>query len=311
MRAVAHYVDRVERWESEGHDTSFYRVAGELLVALDDSELDRLGAVHEQSRRAVEQFGGKGVGPPVILEAGELARRFALLGPARGAVLLPEVGQVDGRALKRHLLGTIADAGSVVTQGSARVVIEDDGKAAALVEDRHIVADEVIVAAGVWTPAVLNGLVGASIVSPQRGQLVHARLAGSSELPCVSGFRGHYALAFADDRIVVGATRESNSGFAVTATVAGIEQVLSQARELVPSIGQAELLEVRVGLRPASADGLPVVGRLPGFENLSVVTGFGPQGLTVGLYTGMQLAVELDGEASSIPASFRPARLTA
>jgi D-amino-acid dehydrogenase len=97
----------------------------------------------------------------------------------------------------------------------------------------------------------------------------------------------------------------------VTPTVGGIEQVLSQARELVPTIGEAELLDVRVGLRPASADGLPVVGRLPGYENLSVITGFGPQGLTIGLCTGMQLALELDGEASSIPASFHPARLTA
>ena len=312
MRAASYYVDLVQRWKSEGHDTStFYRVGGELLLALDDSERDRLGPVYDRFRDAVEQFGTSGVGQPGLLEASELVARFPLLGPAQAAVFLPEVAQINGRVLKRYLLDQVADAGSVIIQGTARVVVQDDGKAVTLVDDSQIEADEVVVAAGVWTPEVLNGLVTAEIVVPQRGQLVHGRLAGSAELPSISGFRGHYALSYADDRIVVGATRETNSGFAVIATLGGIEQVLSQARELVPSIGQAELLEIRVGLRPVSADGLPVVGRHPEFDNLSVVTGFGAQGLTLCLHTGSQLAAEIDGDASSIPASFSPARLTA
>ena len=53
---------------------------------------------------------------------------------------------------------------------------------------------------------------------------------------------------------------------------------------------------VRVGLRPVSADGLPVIGPIPDVEGAYVATGHGPTGLTLGPYTGTLVARLVRGE---------------
>jgi glycine oxidase len=59
--------------------------------------------------------------------------------------------------------------------------------------------------------------------------------------------------------VLVGATVE-DAGFDVRPTVAGLAQLVTAAMGLMPSIGQGEFLETRVGLRPATPDNLPLVG---------------------------------------------------
>jgi len=53
---------------------------------------------------------------------------------------------------------------------------------------------------------------------------------------------------------------------------------------------------VRVGLRPACRDGLPVLGRLPGLDNVHVATGYGADGLLVSPWCGQLVAREVLGD---------------
>jgi D-amino-acid dehydrogenase len=50
--------------------------------------------------------------------------------------------------------------------------------------------------------------------------------------------------------------------------------------------------EVRVGFRPLSNDGLPLLGQVASVPGLVIATGLGPYGLTVGPYMGL-LAAQL------------------
>jgi D-amino-acid dehydrogenase len=54
---------------------------------------------------------------------------------------------------------------------------------------------------------------------------------------------------------------------------------------------------VRVGLRPVSADSLPVLGPVPGWDNVHLVTGHGMDGLLLGPYSAA-LVAESIGEGS-------------
>ena len=47
---------------------------------------------------------------------------------------------------------------------------------------------------------------------------------------------------------------------------------------------------MRVGLRPLSADGLPVLGEIPGAHGVYVATGHGPSGLQLGPYSAKIVA---------------------
>ena len=57
---------------------------------------------------------------------------------------------------------------------------------------------------------------------------------------------------------------------------------------MAPSLAEAELVQQTACLRPLSADGMPVVGMVPGWENLFVVTGGGRKGIlwSTGMCTG-------------------------
>jgi D-amino-acid dehydrogenase len=91
--------------------------------------------------------------------------------------------------------------------------------------------------------------------------------------------------------------------------VEGVHEVLGDALEVVPGLAEAALGEVRVGLRPGSADGLPVCGRVPGVEGAYLATGHGPTGLQMGPYTGRQVARLVRGEPLETDMdAFSPAR---
>jgi D-amino-acid dehydrogenase len=58
-----------------------------------------------------------------------------------------------------------------------------------------------------------------------------------------------------------------------------VHQVLSEALRVAPDLAGATLQELRVGLRPARPDLLPMLGPLPDYPNVFALTGFGANGL--------------------------------
>ena len=97
-------------------------------------------------------------------------------------------------------------------------------------------ADETVLAAGAWAPPLLAPLGLELAVQPQRGQILHLRLPGvdTRHWPVLLPMSSHYLLAFDDSRVVVGATRETGSGFDHRFTAAGIRQV---AVDMVEPVG--------------------------------------------------------------------------
>jgi D-amino-acid dehydrogenase len=79
--------------------------------------------------------------------------------------------------------------------------------------------------------------------------------------------------------------------------VAGIQEVLNEALRVAPGLAQAEIRDIRVGLRPLTSDTMPVLGPVPGIEHILLVTGHGPTGLTLGPYSGKIIAEAALGQA--------------
>jgi D-amino-acid dehydrogenase len=149
------------------------------------------------------------------------------------------------------------------------------------------------------------------LIQPQRGQIVHLHLSGqeTNSWPIVLPPGSHYLLAFDDSRVVAGATRESGAGFDYRVTAAGQAEVLSEALRIAPGLGVASLVETRVGFRPVSLDGRPLLGRTRNVEGLVIGNGLGAAGLTIGPLAGRLLAdVVLDRQPALDLASFDPLR---
>ena len=67
------------------------------------------------------------------------------------------------------------------------------------------------------------------------------------------------------------------------------ERLRAIVRAVAPALGGAEVLEARACHRPVTADGLPLLGRVPGVAGAYVATGHGPWGILNGPASGEAL----------------------
>ena len=131
--------------------------------------------------------------------------------------------------------------------------------------------DAVVLAAGSWAGRVTVGMDEPVPVRPVRGQLVHLRWTGSP-LARVLWSSRCYVVPWRDGSVLVGATLEE-VGFNEQATVAGLSGLLEAAGEILPGTSDAGFDGVRVGLRPGTVDGLPVIGRSSTVPNVIYAVG--------------------------------------
>jgi D-amino-acid dehydrogenase len=299
VEAVGYYPALIERLRDEQAGDTGYARCGQLVVAVTDDEIEPF----ERARRLV--FGRqrrRGLPRPDDLHEVTAAQARELSPPlahVHGAIYSRGAARVDGRLLNRALRIAAEARGLVVRAGSVDRLVLEGGAARGLVIDGETVpAGAVAIAGGAWSEAFGRQLGVTIPVAPQRGQIIHLGLPGAdtSRWPVVSAFHHHYMVAWPDSRVVAGATRETGSGFAPHTTTAGVREVLSEALRVAPGLAAAEIREIRVGLRPFSADALPVLGPVPGAAGVFLVTGHGPSGLTLGPYSGKIVAAQMLGK---------------
>ena len=103
----------------------------------------------------------------------------------------------------------------------------------------------------------LSQLKGLSLEGPFRREMGQRQLSGTMALTLQMPDR---MVPWLNGRVLVGATVE-DAGFDERATAQGVSDLLQAGCALVPQLWQASFIEVRVGLRPATVDGLPVIGK--------------------------------------------------
>jgi D-amino-acid dehydrogenase len=240
---------------------------------------------------------------PRLLDPAHARQMFPYLRSDLAAVLVPEAARVDGEVVRTELLRAASSSGARLLTGPTTLDLAGHRVVGAVIGGRREGADAVVVAAGAWSADVLRP-AGVNVpVDAQRGQILHLRVPGvdTSALPIVHPIAAsHYLLPFADSRIVVGATRETGSGYDPRLTAGGVARVLDDALGVAPGLANATLAELRVGLRPATPDGDPILGRVSGYEELWIATGMGPTGLTLGPYSGRLVAHALLGRTPEV-----------
>ncbi|MBI3690100.1 MAG: glycine oxidase ThiO [Mycolicibacterium aromaticivorans] len=160
-------------------------------------------------------------------------------------------------------------------------------------DDARDGVDTVVIANGIDAPALWPGLQ----VRPVKGEVLRLRWRrGCMPVPQrvirarVHG-RAVYLVPRADG-VVVGATQYEH-GRDTAPSVAGVRELLDDACEVMPALGEYELAECAAGLRPMTPDNMPIVGRLD--ERTLVATGHGRSGFLLAPWTAQRIAAELMG----------------
>jgi glycine oxidase len=240
---------------------------GTLYLAFSDGDLDAIEDRYDWQTRAglsVERLGGD--------EARELEP--CVSGAALGALRFPQDIQVENRRLLSALATSINILGvNIATRTTARSLIVEGNRLTGVQTLRGVLnCRAAVVAAGTWSrfieypPPCPNPQI-----RPIRGQMICFEAKPQLTRHVIYTPRG-YLVPRRDGRLLAGSTSE-DVGFDRTVTKSGAGKIFQHAQEISPKISELPIVDKWAGLRPRSADGLPVLGPCDEIDGLFYATG--------------------------------------
>jgi len=161
-------------------------------------------------------------------------------------------------------------------------------------------ADAYVVALGSYSPLLLHPLGVRILVYPAKGYSVTFPIRPGSRAPSISLTDEAYQMVFSrlGERLRIAGTAELN-GYNTELNQARCENILRRALELFPDVGNRSEAKFWTGLRPATPNNIPYVGRTK-YGNLFLNTGHGTLGWTLACGSGKLLSDIIDGRRSDI-----------
>lgn len=281
LRIYPDFVAAIEN--TSGQSTEFTR-EGALQIFLGpqgESERDALFTEYH------------GLGLPIESLSLDAARHLEpSLGPnARAAAYLPNEATVNPRSLTAAVMAAIQRRGVDIRSRSAvnALLHENNRCVGVIAAGEKITAKFIVVAAGCFSSGVApdDDLFSQFVPTrPVRGQMIALRPKGLTLRHVLRSEHG-YIVPRSDGRVVAGSTLE-NAGFDKHVTPGGLQQILSAALELAPTLAEAEVLETWSGLRPGTPDNLPILGPT-GIDGLLIATGHYRNGILLAPVTAKLL----------------------
>jgi glycine/D-amino acid oxidase-like deaminating enzyme len=313
-------VDRYRRLAVEAPDAfAFPDLPAGLLLVAPDSDLPAL-----QTERALVE----GMAPelrPELLAPPDVRRLEPSLAPDVAAIRLETGYPVPPWAAVRAFAALAEGRGVRMHIGEAGQLEEGDGHAVGVRwgGGRLQAARSVLVAAGPWSPAIIDPTGGWRPIERTWGVTVAVRLArpprhileevgaGAINQPGAEpepgdrdGFESTFSLITAGGVSVVGSTfmaQQPDPG--------SVGPLLPhRGNRFVPGLDAAGIEELRACARPQSVDGRPLIGRVPGRDNVFIAAGHGPWGISTGPATAALVAHLILGRGAQIPAELDPGR---
>ena len=159
-------------------------------------------------------------------------------------------------------------------------------------------AGAICLAAGAWTGNLLARMGLECGILPMRGQMLLFRCE-SQPFQRVLNEGSRYMVPRNDGRVLAGSTEEE-VGFDKRNTEEALRELQEFAFALVPALRNAELERTWAGLRPASFDGFPYLGRLPLFSNTFVAAGHFRSGIYLSPGTAVVMRQLICGDEPEI-----------
>ena len=250
------YPEFIRKIEGESGQRIDYRASGTILLveAATGAETSDLKVACPESRS---------------LGADELAALEPdLQCRSRRAIYLPEAA-LDPRQLVTAALTAAKHLGINLANGSSVIeLLVANGRISGVrTQQKRFLSPIVVNCAGAWAGHIsprrlpIRPVKGQLLaVAPQTSHDAHGNPATQQTLQHVVRAPEVYLVPRSDGRIVIGSTLEE-AGFDKQVETSTIQRLQSAAISLLPEISNCKILETWAGLRPATPDLLPVLGR--------------------------------------------------
>ena len=229
--------------------------------------------------------------------------------PVVGGVYAAHDESGDAHRFTRELASSAAQRGVQFRYGAAIEALETAGGAVSAVrcaDGGRELADAYVVSLGSHSPLLLRPLGIRIPVYPLKGYSITLPL-GPSEAataPSVSltdeGFK--LVISRLGDRLRAAGTAEL-TGYDTSINAVRCAAVLRRIRQLFPQLGAIGVVENWAGLRPATPNNVPLIGRTR-LRNLWLNTGHGTLGWTLACGSGRALADLISGRTPEVRFDF-------
>ncbi|MBI4420302.1 MAG: FAD-dependent oxidoreductase [Gemmatimonadetes bacterium] len=258
-----------------------------------------------------EAVAALGLSAPRRLDRAAVLALEPRLGPdVAGGVLVAEEGHVRPETLNAGLLRRVSELGGEVRSGVEVLrVSRRAGRVTALETSVGAFAgDAFVLAAGAWSRAIGRRFGLALPVAPGKGYSVTiTQPAAPPKLPLYL-YEKRVGITPFDGAVRLGGTMEL-AGMDTRVLPERIAAIRRAASRYLPGSEEGVTKTEWAGLRPLTPDGLPLIGRAPGWDNLYVATGHAMLGVTLAPVTGLAIAeLVTTGISSADLAPFAPGR---
>ncbi|MBE0669880.1 MAG: FAD-dependent oxidoreductase [Anaerolineales bacterium] len=167
-------------------------------------------------------------------------------------------------------------------------------------------AEQVVLAAGAWSPSIARDLKLSIPIQPARGYSL--TVSANKQMPSHALILGERRIAVSPMGDVLRFTGRLEVGnYSMTPNPVWLQRIENSAREYLRLDEKLDVKETWAGLRPTTPDGVPIIGKSPKHGNLILATGHAMLGLSLGPGTGQVVAELLNGQEASV--SLSPMRL--
>ena len=198
--------------------------------------------------------------PVIWLNRDQALQQEPLLSPQiTAAMWIPTERQVDNHQLLDVLLRAFLICGGTISENEEVTHIAACDNCACGIETASGAChpgDVIINATGAWANSLMEG----PVVRPIKGQLLNLRMADNLAIRQMIRTPRIYLAPKADGTVRIGATSE-DVGFDLRITAGAVHELLQGACEAIPAAAEWTLETCLAGLRPASNDHLPSIGR--------------------------------------------------
>jgi D-amino-acid dehydrogenase len=261
-----------------------------------------------EGRHEAERLGRSGIGVDV-LDAGSARALEPSLGPdLAGAVLFKHDAQLIPDRFVTGLCRVAERLGVEVRRSTDVLGFRTRDRRVVAVDTTRgeIEAGEVVLAAGAWSPALGRDLGLRLPIQPAKGYSVTCRRpADGPRIPVLLG-EAKMAVTPMADTLRFAGTLEL-AGLDLSVNRRRVAAVVRAAGHFLPGADRLPVVEIWRGLRPVTPDGLPIVGRAPGWDNVILATGHAMIGISLGPVTGKLVAQLAGGQPPLVDP--RPLRL--
>lgn len=273
-------------------------------IAGQDFGYERLGGLYlfntqtgfDAGLEEVELLRGLGI-TPQVLDAEGVRQMVPNVQPSVvGGTYYPEDAHLIPDRLVHALARLAQDQGACLRTSTEVLGFETAGRRITAVGTTRgtFKPDQVVLAAGAWSPVLARSLGLNLPIQPAKGySLTFKRPPVCPRVPLHLTER-KVAVTPMGDMLRFGGTLEL-AGLDLSINQRRVAAIQQAAGEYLRGVAELELLEIWRGLRPLTPDTLPIIGRSRRFDNLIIATGHGMLGMSLGPITG-KLVAQIAGD---------------